>query len=81
MKKCIHDLGGILAAFMIWWAAAVLLGMTMFAIWPPGSSYTAGITLDRQNVPGNVLGFILALYVFRRLTAGSKSKKEDDRNA
>jgi len=75
MKNLIRDIPGILGAFLIWWAAAVLLGMAMFAIWPPGKSYTAGIALDPQNLPGNILGFILALYAFRRITAGSKKQK------
>ena len=77
MKKFIRDITGILGAFVIWWAAAVLLGMAMFATWPPGKSYTAGIALDLQNIPGNILGFVLALYAFRRITAGSASGKQD----
>ncbi len=77
MKKILRDIPGILGAFVIWWAAAVLLGMAMFALWPPGKSYTAGITLDFQNVPGNLLGFILALYAFRRITEGTKREKSE----
>jgi|JI10StandDraft_1071094.scaffolds.fasta_scaffold2222483_1 hypothetical protein len=77
MKKILRDIPGILGAFVIWWAAAVLLGMAMFALWPTGKSYTAGITLDFQNVPGNLLGFILALYAFRRITAGTKRERAE----
>jgi hypothetical protein len=76
MKKFTRDLRGILGAFVIWWAAAVLVGMAMFTAWPPATSYTAGITLDFQNVPGNILGFILALYAFRRLTVGATNRNE-----
>lgn len=81
MRKFIRDIAGILGAFVIWWAAAVLLGMAMFALWPPGKSYTAGITLEFQNLPGNIAGFILALYAFRRITAKTKSEKQYKGNA
>lgn len=77
MKTLLRDILGILGAFVIWWAAAVILGMVMFAIWPPGKSYVAGITLDFQNIPGNILGFIFALYAFRQITVATKSDMED----
>ena len=72
MYRTLRDLGGIVGAFVAWWAVAVLLGMAMFALWPPVGSHTAGITLAPQNIPGNALGFILALYAFRALTRAPK---------
>jgi hypothetical protein len=68
MKRVLTEAGGILGAFVAWWATAVLLGMLMFMIWPPGGSYTAGISLEPQNIPGNALGFVLALFAFRAVT-------------
>jgi hypothetical protein len=42
----------------------------MYAIFPAtGTSFTAGLELESQNVPGNVIGFILALFAFRAVTA------------
>jgi hypothetical protein len=67
-QRFLRELGGIVAAFVAWWAVAVLLGMAMFALWPPGGSYTAGVSLEPQNIPGNILGFVLALYAFRAVT-------------
>ncbi|HUG67851.1 MAG TPA: hypothetical protein VMM76_08865 [Pirellulaceae bacterium] len=85
MKSVLREAGGILGAFVAWWATAVLLGMLMFAIWPPGGSYTAGITLEPQNIPGNALGFILALFAFRAMTRpkepSSVAQREQARHA
>jgi len=84
MNPFFKDLVGIVGAFIAWWAVAVLLGMLMFAIWPPATSYTAGISLAPQNIPGNLAGFILALYAFRSLTkrrsrtANGASKQNTD---
>jgi hypothetical protein len=80
MKNILKDLGGIAAAMVACWAIMILLGMLMFAIWPPGTSYTAGISLEPQNVPGNLLGFILALYVFRSVTT-PRSRAANDASA
>lgn len=47
----------------------------MYAIFPAtGTSFTAGLELEPQNVPGNVIGFILALFAFRAVTA----RRDDD---
>lgn len=75
MKRAMKDVGGVFAAFVAWWSVAVLLGMLFFAIWPPGHSFTAGLSLEPQNVPGNVLGFILALYAFRKVTESRTQDK------
>ena len=75
MQRVMKDIGGILAAFLAYWAAAVLLGMILFAIWPPGGSFTAGLSLEPQNIPGNAIGFILALYAFRKVTESRTQDK------
>jgi len=67
-QRLLREVGGIVAAFIAWWAVAVLLGMVIFALWPPGGSFTAGISLEPQHIPGNALGFVLALYAFRAVT-------------
>jgi hypothetical protein len=72
MQRVLHELGGIAAAFVAWWAVAVVLGIAMFALWPPTGSHTAGLSLEPQNVPGNALGFVLALYAFRAITRPRK---------
>lgn len=64
----LREIIGIVAAFVAWWAVAVLLGLAMFGLWPSGRSYTAGISLEPQNIPGNAFGFVLALYAFRTVT-------------
>lgn len=72
MKNLIRDLAGIVGAFIAWWSLAVLVGMVIYSIWPATeSSFTAGLSLEPQNIPGNLAGFILALYIFRRMTSGS----------
>lgn len=79
MKSLLRDAGGILGAFVAWWATAVLLGMLLFSIWPPGESYTAGISLEPQNIPGNALGFVLALFAFRAMTRHQEPSSADQR--
>ena len=68
MQRFGKEILGILASFLAWWAAAVIIGLLMFAIWPPGDSHAAGISLEPQNIPGNAIGFVLALYAFRLVT-------------
>lgn len=79
MKSMLRDTGGILGAFIAWWATAVLLGMLLFSIWPPGESYTAGISMEPQNIPGNALGFVLALFAFRAMTRPKEPSIADQR--
>ena len=76
MQRVLHELGGIAAAFVAWWAVAVMLGIAMFALWPPAGSHTAGLSLEPQNVPGNALGFVLALYAFRAITLPKKQSSD-----
>ena len=75
MKKLVRELIGILGALIAWWAMAVMVGIAMYAIWPSTeSSFIAGVSLAPQNIPGNLIGFILALYAFRAITARSPRK-------
>lgn len=76
MNRIIRELVGILGAFIAWWALAVMIGLLMYAIFPPTtSSFVAGVSLESQNVPGNAIGFITALYAFRAVT---RQSNEDD---
>jgi hypothetical protein len=69
MKRIIREFVGILGAFVAWWALAVMVGLLMYAILPPTtSSFGAGVSLDLQNIPGNMIGFIAGLYAFRAVT-------------
>lgn len=81
MKKILPEIVGVVLAFIIWWAAALLLGMLAYAIWPPEGSYTAGLSLEPQNIPGNLLGFVLALYVFRSVTSKRRQHKNSSDNS
>lgn len=75
MKRILLELLGILGAFIAWWALAVIVGLLMYAIFPAtASSFTAGISLEPQNIPGNLIGFIAALYAFRAVTSRHSSR-------
>lgn len=80
-QTILRHITGILAAMVAWWAIAVLVGLALYMIWPPAPlaelnsadvstvSFMAGVSLGAhwQNMPGNVLGFIGALYAFRAI--------------
>jgi hypothetical protein len=69
IKRIGWELLGIVGAIIAWWAVTVLIGLLMYAIFPSTeTSFTAGLELKPQNIPGNVAGFIAALYAFRSLT-------------
>jgi hypothetical protein len=69
IKQIGWELLGIVGAIIAWWAVTVLIGLLMYAIFPSTeTSFTAGLELKPQNIPGNVAGFIAALYAFRSLT-------------
>ena len=73
MRRIGRELAGIVGAVITWWAFAVLIGLLMYAIFPAtGPSFTAGLELEPQNVPGNVAGFIAALFAFRAVTTQRK---------
>ncbi len=81
VSTLLRHIGSIIAAFLVWWSVAVLIGLALYQVWPlspvlgdssegvQAFSFMAGVSLGRhwQNIPGNVLGFILALYAFRAL--------------
>ena len=80
-QTILRHITGILMAMVAWWAIAVLGGLALYTIWPPEPlaelsgadvrtvSFMAGVSLGShwQNIPGNVLGFIAALYAFRAI--------------
>ncbi|MEJ2599403.1 MAG: hypothetical protein P8Z00_13795 [Anaerolineales bacterium] len=80
-KTILRHITGILMAMVAWWAITVLVGLALYMIWPPAPlaelpgadvptvSFMAGVSLGAhwQNIPGNVLGFIGALYAFRAI--------------
>lgn len=69
MKRIVLEILGVVGAFIAWWALAVIVGLLMYAIFPPrATTFTAGVSLEPQNVPGNLIGFIIALYAFRAIT-------------
>ena len=76
LRRIGREIVGIIGALVTWWALAVLIGLLMYAIFPAtGTSFTAGLTLEPQNIPGNLAGFIAALFAFRAVTA---RRSEDD---
>lgn len=77
MKRWLREHCGVAIAFCVWWALAVLLGMAAYTFWPPhaGKSYTAGLELEPQNVPGAIIGFLAALYAFRNATRPEAIKR------
>lgn len=75
MNQIVREVTGILGAFVAWWALAVIIGLLMYAIFPTtASTFGAGVALEPQNVPGNIAGFIAALYAFQAVT----KKMEND---
>lgn len=83
MSTLLRHVGAILVAFAVWWSATVLIGLVLYGLWPPdlsagpcqrSDSFTAGVSLGRhrQNIPGNLIGFIAAMYTFRAL--GSRQR-------
>ena len=89
MSTVLRHVGAILAALAVWWSAAVLIGLGLYAAWPPDlaapdpgagrtHSFMAGVSLGRhwQNFPGNVVGFIAALYTFRAMCRRSPPAAE-----
>ena len=69
MRRIGLELLGIVGALTAWWAVTVLIGLLTYAIYPAtDTSFTAGLELEPQNVPGNLAGFIAALFAFRAVT-------------
>jgi hypothetical protein len=86
-QSVLRHITGILVAMVVWWSIAVLGGLVLYMAWPPAPiteltradipavSFMAGVSLGAhwQNIPGNVLGFIGALYAFRAICPKSVS--------
>ena len=82
-----RNIFGIISAFCIYWSSAVLVGLILYSIFPPSFSvdtysnnaqifsFMTGVSLGKhwQNIPGNIIGFVLALYTFRTIS----SKKDE----
>ena len=69
-----RELVGIIGALVAWWSLAVMIGILMYAIFPTtDTSFVAGLELKPQNVPGNLAGFIAALFAFRAVTRPRKN--------
>jgi hypothetical protein len=64
---------GVLAAIVTLWITSVLLIPPILAIWPHAEGGPT-IPLMPQNIPGILIGFIISLYVFRRITKVSTDK-------
>lgn len=77
MKHIIKDIIGILVSTATLWIASVLLIPPVLAAWPHGEG-SVTIPLMPQNIPGLFIGFILSLYVFRRITKVSPERKDSD---
>ena len=75
MNGMTRELIGIFIAFMAWWALALVIGLVMYAAFPSSVPLLAAssASLDLQAVPGDVIGFVAALYAFRGVT-----KNRDD---
>ena len=67
MRKMLIDLLGIATAAVVFWLAGVLLIPLVVLAWPINGS-TADLPLKPQNLPSMIVGFVFALYTFRRLT-------------
>jgi hypothetical protein len=75
---------GIVSSCCVYWSTAVAVGLVLYKIFPPSFqvhavsssdiqvfSYMAGVSFGEhwQNIPGNIAGFILALYTFRSISS------------
>lgn len=68
MRGLLRDAAGVIAALVTLWLVALLVGLAVSAIWPPAGPQTAGLPVDSRNLPGVLLGFVPALYVFRAVS-------------
>ncbi len=80
---------GMIFASIAWWTAAVGIGLALYHYFPASNSITnsadtgnsfslmAGVSLGThwQNIPGNIFGFLFALYTFRALCPKVKTER------
>jgi hypothetical protein len=74
VRGLLRDAAGVIAAVVTLWVVALLVGLAVSAAWPPAGTHTAGLAVDSRNLPGTLLGFVLALYVFRAVSRSRGSE-------
>jgi hypothetical protein len=72
MQKIVIELSGIVAAAVVFYLTGILLLPVVALAWPINISVASDLPLKPQHIPSMVIGFIVALYTFRRLTIASK---------
>jgi len=65
-KNYFREVIGIFGAFLTFWISGIASLPIVAVIWP--MSETADLPLKPQHFPSMILGFLLALYAFRRIT-------------
>ncbi len=66
---------GVLGFLLIWLFVAVIIGIVMITIFPPGRHAIAvGIGLNWRNIPGTVLGILAGRQSFRASVRGRKKR-------
>ena len=69
LRRISRELVGIIGVLVAWWSLVVMIGILIYAIFPTtDTSFVAGLEPKPQNVPGNLAGFIAALFAFRAVT-------------
>jgi hypothetical protein len=69
-KKYLKDAVGVVGAFLTFWVTGVLLLPVVNMVWPLSSG--TDLPLRPQHFPSMIVGFLFALYAFRRITASPK---------
>lgn len=74
-----RDVAGVVAAVVTVWVVAWLVGLVVHAAWPGGGSQAAGLPIDSRNLPGALVGFVAALYVFRLVSGWGAGESRGER--
>ena len=74
MRKTLKDGAGVLIAFLVFWGTGVLSLALVVSFWPIKPDVDA-FALKPQHFPSVALGFLFALYAFRRFTAEAQLSK------
>ena len=75
MRKTLKECAGVLIAFLVFWGTGVLLLSLIASFWPINPDVDA-FALKPQHFPSGALGFLCALYAFRRFTSEAQPLKE-----
>jgi Na+/H+-dicarboxylate symporter len=76
--KPVRYIVGVIGFFFVWFVVAVVVGLGMAMLFPPGRGYfMAGISLDWRNLPGTILGLLAGIQSFR--ASVRNPKKKDDK--